>query len=505
MCAAAAGTTATLLPAFLSFTLPALVALSLRMVQFGDSTHSLMAAMILLYAVALSAVARVNSRVLSEAFTLRFDNERLIAEINLARGRLEETNRSLEQRVSERTEALRAQSETLRNAQRMEAVGRLAGGVAHDFNNLLTIILADLSDLERHRDPTAHATIAFEEMQEAATKGAELVRQLLMFSRRQRTVLETLDLNTVVRAMDKLLSRLLGERLTLELVLQEAPVLVRGDPTQIEQVIVNLVTNARDAMTNGGVVRVETSTVNLTQPTAVLDAGRYALLTVSDTGSGMDSETRQLIFDPFFTTKDVGKGTGLGLATVYGIVQQCGGDIQVTSEVNRGSTFRIYLPPAGASAPGAEVASRIVKTTSVSPEPPPNHALTTILLVEDEPTVRNVARRILSHEGFRVLAAESAERALVLSAEHDGVIDVLVTDVVMSGMGGPQLAERLRAARPGIRTLFMSGYSRNQSIPNDNPAGGAIFLAKPFTSETLLAKVTELLAVPAQAVRSPAA
>ncbi len=503
MCAAAAGTTASHLPAFLTFSLPALAALSLRMIQFGDSTHSVMAAMIVIYALALSVVARMNNRVLTEAFTLRFENERLITEISLAQERLEETNRTLEQRVTERTEALRVQSETLRDAQRMEAVGRLAGGVAHDFNNLLTIILANLSDIIGHRNSKARSTIALDEMREAATKGADLVRQLLMFSRRQRTIPETLDLNAVVRGMDKLLCRLLGERCTLELALQEFPLLVRADPTQIEQVIVNLTTNARDAMVNGGIVTIATSTVNLAEPTAVLEAGSHALLTVSDTGHGMDPETLQLIFDPFFTTKDVGKGTGLGLATVYGIVHQCGGDVRVTSEVNHGSSFRIYLPAAGVSTLKAESEPRMLRISGAVTDPPPHNGAVTVLLVEDEPTVRNVARRILRHEGFRVLTAENAERALAVSAKHNAAIDLLVTDVVMSGMGGPQLAEQLRAARPTIRTLYMSGYSRDQAIPRDDPAAGAMFLAKPFTSDSLVAKVTILLA--AREVHTPAA
>jgi CheY-like chemotaxis protein len=219
----------------------------------------------------------------------------------------------------------------------------------------------------------------------------------------------------------------------------------------------------------------------------------------------MDSETQQLMFDPFFTTKDVGKGTGLGLATVYGIVQQCQGDIRVVSEVNRGSSFRIYLPPAGTSTLNGEIERRKLEIAGAGSNPPPNNGAVTVLLVEDEPTVRNVVRRILKREGFRVLTADSAERALAVSAEQSHAIDLLVTDVVMSGIGGPQLAERLRALRPSIRTLLMSGYSRDQLIPHDDPAGGAMFLAKPFTNDSLIAKVTELLAASGRAVHTPAA
>ena len=440
MCAAAAATTTSYVPAFLAFSLPALAGLSLRMIQFGNAAHSIMALMMVIYAVGLTAVARVNNRALTEAFTLRFENERLVEEITVAQERLEQTNRTLEQRVTERTEALRVQSEALRDAQRMESVGRLAGGVAHDFNNLLTIILANLTDMTSQRGISTHSAIALGEMRAAATKGADLVRQLLMFSRRQRTRPETLDLNAVVRAMENLLCHLLGNQSTLELALQQSPLLVRVDPTQIEQVIINLVSNARDAMASGGVVTIETNTVHLNETTDALEAGSYASLTVSDTGSGIDSETQQLIFDPFFTTKDVGKGTGLGLATVYGIVQQCRGNIRVISEVNRGSSFRIYLPPAGAAPLNGKIECRKLEIAGAGSIPPANNGAVTVLLVEDEPTVRNVVRRILKREGFRVLTADSAERALVISAKQSYAIDLLVTDVVMSGMGGPQLA-----------------------------------------------------------------
>ena len=503
MCAAAAATTACHPPAFQAFALPALTGLALRMIHFGDSKHMVMAAMIVIFEFGLTSVARLNHRVLTESFTLRFENERLVKEIKSTQEQLEQTNRTLEQRVLERTDALRVQSETLRNAQRMEAVGRLAGGVAHDFNNLLTIILANLSELiGRHRSKRESAQ-ALAEIRAAAIKGADLVRQLLMFSRRQRTIPKTLDLNNVVRATNKLLYRMLGDRHTLQLNLHVSPLPVCADPTQIEQLIVNLVTNARDAMTNGGVVTIATSTVTLTEPTDVLESGAYALLMVTDTGSGMDTETQQLIFDPFFTTKEVGKGTGLGLATVYGIVQQSGGDIRVTSEVNRGSSFLIYLPQVRATALPASSDSATHRLDVVSL--PPDASAATILLVEDEPMVRNVAKRILGREGFRILAAESAERALALAAEYNERIDLVITDVIMSGMGGPQLAEQMRAARPGIRTLLMSGYSRDQASLQDDPARGAMFLAKPFTNDLLVAKVKELLAAPARDVQVPAA
>jgi len=503
MCAAASGSIASHMPAFLWFALPALTGLALRMIHFGDTTHLVMAAMLGVYALGLTAVARVNSRVLSESYTLRFENERLVAEIAAAHEQLELTNRTLEQRITERTEALHAQSETLRNAQRIQAVGRLAGGVAHDFNNLLTVILANVSELISERR-ARRESVALMEIREAATKGADRVRQLMMFSRRQPTASQKLDLNAVVRTLEKSLRRCFPEPHTLHLDLQAQEVPLRLDLTQLEQIITNLVTNARDAVSKGGIVSIATSTINLTEPTEVLDPGRYALLTVTDNGTGMDAETQQFMFDPFFTTKNVGKGTGLGLSTVYGIVQQYGGDIQVISKVNQGTCFRIYLPAVPASARAEESSFptlRISETASLAS----NGGGETVLLVEDEPIVRNVARRILNREGFRVLTAESGERALLVSAGYAGNIDLLVTDVIMSGIEGPRLAEQLRMSRPGIRTLFMSGYSRDLAIPQNDPELRAMFLAKPFTNESLITKVRELLAVSGRNVHVPAA
>jgi signal transduction histidine kinase/CheY-like chemotaxis protein len=478
MSAAAAGTLASHLPAFSAFSGASLALLGLRLLLFRDATHGLMAGFIAIYAVSLTFVARTNHATLLEAFRLRFENERLLERLSSAQRVLEETNRSLEERVAERTLALKKQADALRDAQRMEAIGRLAGGIAHDFNNLLTVILANISELSDTRKIDASVLPAVGEMRDAATRGADLVRQLLMFSRRQRTSPETLDLNQTVTALERLLSRLIGERLTLRVVLHDAPLFVRVDPSQLEQVVINLVTNARDAMQNGGLVTIQTASEEVSGSNDGLQSGRYALLSVTDTGAGMDASTQLKIFEPFFTTKEVGQGTGLGLATVYGIVEQSGGHVRVESELEHGSCFRVYLPASetGTSGPPA-LESRVV----------------TLLLVEDEATVRNVTQRILRSVGHRVLAAENAERAMALAAEHDGVIELLITDVVMAGSSGPELAERLRARRPELRTLFISGYSREHVIPAADARTGVGFLPKPFTRDALVQKVAKML------------
>jgi signal transduction histidine kinase len=406
MCSAAAGTLAAYLPAFVAYSAPALLALAARVALFDDVLHQVLAVVIVLYGAGLYAVARVNHSALTQAFALRYENADLLATLSLTQRCLEEANHTLEQRVLERTEALRKQSEALRDAQRLEAIGRLAGGVAHDFNNLLTIILANVSELA-DTELTPRTRAALREMRDAGTKGADLVRQLLAFSRRQRVVPETVDLNSTLDGMDRLLSRLLGERLVLKLSLQPSPVYVHMDPTQLEQVIINLITNARDAMNGSGTITVETDTLVLSTGKSGLPPGTYACLGVLDTGVGMDSETQRHIFEPFYTTKELGKGTGLGLSTAYGIVEQGSGHIEVTSQPGEGSAFRVYLPLAE---PPADAANPAPKTRTVSGMRPITKAPqpVTVLLVEDEPTVRSVTRRIHERAGHRVLTSPSA-------------------------------------------------------------------------------------------------
>jgi len=483
MCAAAAGTLSCHLPAYFGFVVPALLPLALRALFLGDGVYQAMAAMIVVYGWGLFFVANVTHRSLRDAFRLRFENEGLLRALTGAREHLEETNRTLEQRVAERGETLRRQSEALRDAQRLEAVGRLAGGVAHDFNNLLTVLLANLSVLlaDERRDEPLRAMLL--DMRDAAQRGADLVRQLLVFSRRQRAAPRILDVNQRVSAMHRLLARLIGENLELKLDLHEDPLLVRADPSQVEQVVINLVTNARDAMPGGGTVTIETGSVDESGTDDGLPAGSYVVLSVRDTGEGMDSETRARVFDPFFTTKEVGKGTGLGLATVYGIIDQSGGHIRVDSMPQQGSCFRVYLPRVAAVS-----ASDSEPKTAFAHDVPP----ATVLLVEDEVAVRSVTQRMLKAAGHQVLVAESGEQALALAELHSGSIDLLVTDVVMAKIGGPELAQRLVAVRPELKVLFISGYTQNQ-VPAGAGNPGIDFLHKPFTYEALKEKVSALL------------
>jgi signal transduction histidine kinase/ActR/RegA family two-component response regulator len=482
MAAAAAGTTAIYLPAFAAFVGPALLGVAARAFAIGDTLHVAMGSMVIVYALGLYAVAFVNQRSLSEAYRLRFENQALLEELSRAREGLEETNRTLELRVQERTSAFEKQAEALRDAQRLETVGRLAGGVAHDFNNLLQVVLANSNELiDRHEQGDVQPLV---EIRDAAERGAELVKQLLVFGRRQGTRPETFDLRHNVEALMPLLRRLLGAGLELELTLGDAPLPVHADPAQIEILITNLVTNARDAIDGAGTISIGTEAVELAEASEGIEPGAYVLLSVRDTGIGMDSETRRRVFEPFFTTKDVGKGSGLGLAAAYGIVEQSGGKIRIDSEPARGSCFRVYLPQSDASRAAARESS----------VPPVSGAARTVLLVEDDASVRVVAERMLRRAGYRTLGAEHAEQALALAANHPGEIVLLITDVVMPGLSGPELARRMRALKPGISTLFMSGYSRDHRLPASDATHAVAFLPKPFTREAFDRAVANLVA-----------
>jgi signal transduction histidine kinase/CheY-like chemotaxis protein len=482
MGAAAAGTLSCYLPAFWAFLLPALVPLAVRTFTLGDRLHVGMGIIMVVYVVGISFVARITNRTLSEAFRLRFENDALLQQLSQAQLTLEESNRSLEQRVGERTEALERQGEVLRHAQRMESIGRLAGGVAHDFNNLLTVMLANASMLLRG-PVTASTRVALDEIRGAAERGANLVRQLLAFSRRQKLAPQVLDLNKLVTDMERLLRRLIGENIELTVTLAPMGALVRADAGQLEQVIINLATNARDAMPGGGNLSIETSLV-VAEGDQTLPAGAYVLLEVADSGVGMDGETRRRAFEPFFTTKDVGHGVGLGLATVYGVVDQSGGHVLVDSQPGQGSTFKIYLPRA------AEGLPEVVGNDVMLPGPISD---ATILLAEDEPQVRAVTERLLRQGGYQVLSAADGAEALARAHAHEGPIDLLITDVVMSNVGGVELARRLEQERPGLPVLYVSGYSWDQSVPASDPSRGIDFLQKPLTFDSLMTKVSLLL------------
>jgi PAS domain S-box-containing protein len=376
-------------------------------------------------------------------------------------------------------------------AQKMEPLGRLAGGIAHDFNNLLTAIggyAEFLADEFAENDPRLREV---DEIRKAADRAAGLTRQLLAFSRKQVLNLSPLDLNAVVSNMDRMLRRLIGEdiKLTTELAPDLRP--AHADSGQVEQVIINLAVNARDAMPNGGHLRLETANVTLgsndVPPESDLHAGHYVMLAVSDTGVGMSAQTKAHLFEPFYTTKDRGRGTGLGLSTVYGIVKQCGGHITVSSEVDRGTTFCIYLPVAEQPAEPADDV-RAAVTVSGGSE--------TILVVEDDPSVLRLTSEALARRGYRVLTANGWLEALDLVSRTNVAIDLVLTDIIMPGMGGRVLGERIRLLRPHVRVLYMSGY------PDDNlgdaPGAGRhqpamSLLEKPFTAERLAVKIREIL------------
>ncbi len=384
----------------------------------------------------------------------------------------------------------RLQQDQMREAQKMEAIGRLAGGVAHDFNNLLTVIAGycSLGIARLREDDPLRADLA--EIQRAGERATALTSQLLAFSRRQILAPKVLDLNAVVAEMDRMLGRMIGEDIVVRTSLAPDLNRVRVDPSRIEQVIVNLAVNARDALPAGGVVEIETGNAVIGPGFAEANegarAGRYVRLTVRDNGMGMDEGTRRQAFEPFFTTKPLGQGTGLGLATVYGIVKQSDGFITIASEVGSGSTFSVYLPSVGAAA------------TAVAPESPrtPVPGTERILLVEDEDAVRSIARIALGRAGYDVVDARSGDEALAACQDGRWVPDVVVTDVVMPGMTGPEVADRLAARYPQVKVILMSGYAEDELVRRSLSAGDRVFLPKPFTPQALLHAVRAVLDTP---------
>jgi two-component system, cell cycle sensor histidine kinase and response regulator CckA len=384
----------------------------------------------------------------------------------------------------------RALENQLRQSQKMEAIGRLAGGIAHDFNNLLMVI-SGYSEflLERLGPEQPMLRGPAQEIASAAQRATSLTRQLLAFSRKQMLAPKVIDLNEVVTENLKMLTRLIGEDIDLVMIPSGDIGAVKADPGQIEQVIMNLAVNARDAMPQGGKLTIETANVTLDESYARLHApvmpGEYVMLAISDTGSGMDSETQSQIFEPFFTTKGT-KGTGLGLSTVYGIVKQSGGYIWVYSEPGKGTTFKIYLPRITevGEAPVVQPAIAAVKRED---------GMETILLVEDEENLRRLARQYLETQGYKVLAAADGAAAVQICTAHQGPIHLLLTDVIMPGMNGRELAQRITSLRPKIKVLYMSGYTENAIGHNGMLDAGINLLQKPFTLLALKAKVREVL------------
>jgi two-component system cell cycle sensor histidine kinase/response regulator CckA len=391
---------------------------------------------------------------------------------------------------------LRDLEEKLLQSQKLEAIGSLAGGVAHDFNNLLCVILNSTS-FAIHRLPKGDPMVEeLKDVVNAAEHATALTRQLLAFSRKQVLQPVSLDINTVASALGPMLRRTLGEDIEFAQTLAPHLGSIRADPGQIQQVLLNLVVNARDAMPKGGKLCIETANLEANlEVEGELGAqqdprapGAYVEVAVSDTGLGMDEPTKARIFEPFFTTKGLGKGTGLGLSTVYGIVKQSGGNIVVSSVPGQGTTFRIQFPREPAVVP----ISAPVEPSSEPSELTPGTE--TILVAEDEPALRQVVQRILSAAGYAVLTAANGEEALVASARHEGSIHLLLSDVVMPKMGGPELAEQLTKVRPAVITAFMSGYSGQDLMPQSKP--GSHFIGKPFTASELTKRVREILDQP---------
>jgi nitrogen-specific signal transduction histidine kinase len=377
--------------------------------------------------------------------------------------------------------------EQLRQSQKMEAIGRLAGGIAHDFNNLLTVIkgYSQLSLPELKEGDPLKGNI--EEIKRAADRAANLTRQLLAFSRRQVMEMKVIDLNTILQDLHKMLLRVIGEDIELATVLAEDLGRAKTDPSQIEQVIINLAVNARDAMPNGGKLTIETANIELDEIYArnhiAVTPGRYVMFAVSDTGVGMTPEVRERVFEPFFTTKEKGKGTGLGLSTVYGIVKQSEGNIWVYSEPGKGTTFKIYLPR-------ADEPLEELKKVEIKEIP---HGSETILVVEDEEEVRKLTVAVLKKYGYTVLEAPQGLDAFLICEEHKGLIHLLVTDVVMPKMSGRELADRVATIRPEIKVLYMSGYTDNTISHHGILEEGIDYIQKPFTVEGMARKIREVL------------
>jgi len=378
--------------------------------------------------------------------------------------------------------------ERIQQAQRLESVGRLAGGVAHDFNNLLTCIIGNLEQVLENLPADSELRSDLEATMGASERAAAATRQLLAFGRRQVLTLETLSLNVIVENSSKLLKRLLGEDIEIRMTLAVDLVNVRADALQLEQIVLNLAVNARDALPNGGKLTLETCNVELSEEYAAqhvgVSKGRHAQLTVSDNGCGMTEDIQRHVFEPFFTTKDVGKGSGLGLASVYGIVTQSGGHITLASEPNVGTCFRLYFPEDQSALTPRVAECSIMPATSGN---------ATVLVVEDDPQVRSLLRRVLSKAGYRIILAEHGKNAIDLWDQCQEPIDLVLTDVVMPHMSGRELIERLRLVQPQLKALFMSGFTDDALGHHGVLDPGTPFLPKPFTADQLKLKVRAVL------------
>jgi signal transduction histidine kinase/CheY-like chemotaxis protein len=476
MIAAAAGTLSCYLPAFLSFFAFALTPITVRAFAEGDRLHLGMGAMLVAYAIGMLRVAQINHAAFARAFRLSIENAKLLDQLSLSQIDLQETNRTLEHRVLERTRALEQQGEALQQAQRLEVAGRLAGGLAHDFNSLLTVVMNNAVLLKDSQELDEHGKLAAEETLEAGQRGAALIRQLLAFSRRKPSEPRLFSLNTLIDEWARLLERILGQGFSTVAELCPSDPQVRVDPAQVEQVLVNLVANARAAMPTGGKLRITTNVVTL-QQTKELPAGDYVELAVRHAGS---SDAKH---DPSPINADE-RYRGSGLVAIWGTVEQWGGRILVDAD-EAGTCYRVLVPVA------AEAASPVSTRRAEPSHERPN---ATVLLVDDEPTLRSVIRRSLVREGYEVLVAEDAQRALALARAHVAPIQMLITDVVMPGMSGLDLARQLLRERPNLSVLFVSGFTFEEAVPPADLAQNTAYLPKPFDTKVLLGHVHELLA-----------
>ena len=489
----AAGAVAVLTPrmeVFLLFFLPALFPMIVQLLRQQDELHFTMGAVLLLFLSALVFTARRLYRTIESSLLLRTNNTDLVHYLTSANIQGERLNRELKAQVRQREEteaALRESQEQLLQSQKMEAMGQLAGGIAHDFNNLIFVITGYSELLLNGLTSDEKKRFQVEQIKQAGTRAAALTQKMLAFSRRQTLQPRPIDLNAVVSNLSPMLSRLIGETIHIKTML--GPIgQVKADPMQIEQVIVNLTLNARDAMPDGGTLTIETSDAELdhiyTDQHQGSSVGTFVRLAVQDTGIGMDAETKRRVFEPFFTTKEVGKGTGLGLSMVYGIVKQSGGYIDVASEVGSGSTFTIYLP-------------RQSSAVALSRAPVAVHPLPTgrehILVVEDDPAVRGLIFNLLHQHGYDVFEASDGHHALHIVEQTVTPIQLMVADLVMPRLGGCELGHRLALHRPGTRVLYISGYSDDSVLQREGLPVGADFLRKPFTPEAFLRKVREVL------------
>jgi two-component system, cell cycle sensor histidine kinase and response regulator CckA len=409
---------------------------------------------------------------------------------HLTRSNLMRLNAAVEREI--RAAKLRRErtrlEEQFRQAQKMEAVGRLAGGVAHDFNNLLTVITGYSDMLLAGGDLKDSQRTALQEIRRSAERGGALTHQLLAFSRRQPLEARTIRINDLILQTEKMLRRLIGEDVELVTIAAAAQDAVEADAGRLEQVIMNLVVNARDAMPNGGTLTIETGTTRLDEAFSArqlgVRPGHYVMISVSDTGTGMDEKTQSHLFEPFFTTKNPGRGTGLGLATAYGIIRQSGGAISIMSELGHGTTARIYLRLAEPKPQAAP---------EKAPAREPLRGAETILLVEDEARVRKLILDVLSGRGYKVIEATRGREALKLAKAYDGKIDLALVDVVMPEMSGPDLIRQLARQRPQMRVLYISGYTEEAMVHHGIPDSGIAFLQKPFLPDALARKVREVI------------